>query len=64
MRLAYAIPTFHNPTGDVMPEARRRTLRARRRDLGLTVVEDLTPGLRVRRPGRRRPSPPSTRRVA
>ncbi len=43
MRLAYVIPTFQNPTGATMPEARRRTLARHARDLGFTVVEDLTP---------------------
>ena len=43
MRLAYVIPTFQNPTGAIMPEARRRTLARHARELGFTVVEDLTP---------------------
>jgi DNA-binding transcriptional MocR family regulator len=43
MRLAYTIPTFHNPTGTIMSEARRRTFARLARDLGVTVVEDLTP---------------------
>jgi DNA-binding transcriptional MocR family regulator len=43
LRLAYTIPTFHNPTGAIMPEARRRTFARLARDLGITVVEDLTP---------------------
>ena len=39
----YCVPTFHNPTGAVMPEANRRALAelALRRDL--IVVEDLAP---------------------
>ena len=40
----YVVPTFHNPTGAVMPDANRRALAelALRRDL--IVVEDLAPG--------------------
>ena len=43
MRLVYVIPTFQNPTGATMPEARRRTLARLARELGFSVVEDLTP---------------------
>ena len=45
----YVVPTFHNPTGAVMPEATRRTLAelALRRDL--IVVEDLSPETTVSR---------------
>jgi DNA-binding transcriptional MocR family regulator len=43
MRLAYVIPTFHNPTGATMPEGRRRTLARLADELSITVVEDLTP---------------------
>ena len=43
MRLAYLIPTFQNPTGATMPEARRRTVARLARELGFSVVEDLTP---------------------
>ena len=53
IRLAYVVPTFHNPTGATMPEARRRDL--------------ATHGSRVRVPGRRGPHPgyePRARRAA
>lgn len=43
IRMAYVIPTFHNPTGAVMPESRRRDLVQRARQDGFQVVEDLTP---------------------
>ena len=45
----YVVPTFHNPTGAVMPEANRRALAelALRRDL--IVVEDLAPETTVSR---------------
>ncbi len=45
----YVVPTFHNPTGAVMPDATRRTLAelAVRRDL--IVVEDLAPETTVSR---------------
>ena len=45
----YVVPTFHNPTGAVMPDANRRALAelAIRRDL--IVVEDLAPETTVSR---------------
>jgi DNA-binding transcriptional MocR family regulator len=43
IRMAYVIPTFQNPTGAVMPEARRRDLVDRALDGGFQIVEDLTP---------------------
>jgi DNA-binding transcriptional MocR family regulator len=43
VRLAYVVPTYHNPTGATMPEARRRELAASAAELGFHVVEDLTP---------------------
>ena len=43
VRLAYVVPTYHNPTGATMPEARRRALAASAAELGFHVVEDLTP---------------------
>lgn len=43
IRLAYVIPTFQNPTGAVMPEARRADLVRRAQAGGFQVVEDLTP---------------------
>lgn len=43
LRLAYVIPTFHNPTGSTMPEHRRRTLARMAPELGFSIVEDLTP---------------------
>jgi DNA-binding transcriptional MocR family regulator len=43
VRLAYVVPTFHNPTGVTMPEARRRALVDSAGEYGFRVVEDLTP---------------------
>jgi DNA-binding transcriptional MocR family regulator len=43
VRLAYVVPTFHNPTGVTMPEARRRELARSAGEHGFQVVEDLTP---------------------
>ncbi len=43
VRLAYVVPTFHNPTGATMPEARRRELVRAADEHGFQVVEDLTP---------------------
>ena len=45
VRLVYVIPTFQNPTGAVMPEARRRELARLAGESGFLVVEDLTPDL-------------------
>ena len=42
VRLAYVVPTFHNPTGATMPEARRRELARAAGEFGFQVVEDLT----------------------
>jgi DNA-binding transcriptional MocR family regulator len=39
-RLLYLIPTFHNPTGVVMPEPARREVARLAADLQLPVVED------------------------
>jgi DNA-binding transcriptional MocR family regulator len=39
-RLVYLIPTFQNPTGGLMPEARRRALARLVRELGVPLVED------------------------
>ena len=54
VRLAYVVPTYHNPTGATMPEGRRRELATAAAELGFHVVEDLTPdtslGLDVPRP--------------
>jgi DNA-binding transcriptional MocR family regulator len=54
VRLAYVVPTYHNPTGATMPEGRRRELATAAAELGFDVVEDLTPdtslGLDVPRP--------------
>jgi DNA-binding transcriptional MocR family regulator len=54
IRLAYVVPTYHNPTGATMPEARRRDLATTAAEFGFQVVEDLTPdtslGLDVPRP--------------
>jgi DNA-binding transcriptional MocR family regulator len=43
VRLVYVIPTYHNPSGAILPEARRRTLARQAAEYGFTVVEDLTP---------------------
>ncbi|HYH92076.1 MAG TPA: PLP-dependent aminotransferase family protein, partial [Candidatus Saccharimonadales bacterium] len=43
VRFAYVIPTFHNPTGVVMPETRRHELAGLAADHGFLIVEDLTP---------------------
>jgi DNA-binding transcriptional MocR family regulator len=43
VRLAYVVPTFHNPTGATMPEARRQDLARAAEEYGFQVVEDLTP---------------------
>ncbi len=43
VRLAYVVPTYHNPTGATMPEARRRELARSAAESGFQVVEDLTP---------------------
>jgi len=43
IRLAYVIPTYHNPTGATMPESRRRELVDVAREGGFRIVEDMTP---------------------
>jgi DNA-binding transcriptional MocR family regulator len=43
VRLAYVVPTFHNPTGATMPEERRRAFAQSAGELGFQIVEDLTP---------------------
>ena len=43
VRLAYVVPTFHNPTGATMPEDRRRALARAAAEHDFQVVEDLTP---------------------
>ena len=35
IRLAYVVPTYHNPTGATMPEARRRDLASAAAEIGL-----------------------------
>ncbi|MCL4545906.1 MAG: PLP-dependent aminotransferase family protein [Chloroflexi bacterium] len=42
VRLVYLMPTFHNPTGAIMPPGRRRRLAQLARDLQVTVIEDLS----------------------
>ena len=49
VRLAYVVPTFHNPTGATMPEARRRDLARAAGEFGFQVVEDLDTRLDPRR---------------
>ena len=41
-RFAYLMPTFHNPTGGVMPERERREIASLAADLQVPIVEDLT----------------------
>jgi DNA-binding transcriptional MocR family regulator len=41
-RFAYVMPTFHNPTGAVMPERERREMAFVANDLQVPIVEDLT----------------------
>jgi DNA-binding transcriptional MocR family regulator len=41
-RLIYVIPSFHNPTGALMPAAARRALARLAAESGTVVVEDLT----------------------
>jgi DNA-binding transcriptional MocR family regulator len=41
-RLAYLIPTFHNPTGALVPEEERREIARVAEGLQLPIVEDLT----------------------
>jgi DNA-binding transcriptional MocR family regulator len=43
VRLAYVVPTFHNPTGATMPEERRRAFARTAGEFGFQIVEDLTP---------------------
>ena len=43
VRLAYVVPTYHNPTGATMPENRRRELARSAAEFDFHVVEDLTP---------------------
>lgn len=38
--LLYTIPTFHNPTGTTLPEARRRAILSLARQYGFLIVED------------------------
>lgn len=47
VRMVYVIPTFQNPTGSVMPEARRRELARMAGEYGFQVIEDLTPDLTI-----------------
>ena len=44
-KAVYLIPTLHNPTTAVMPEARRREIVAVAREHGLAIVEDDVHGL-------------------
>ena len=63
-RLVYLMPTFHNPTGAVMPEALPPRARPpRRARCGIPILEDNTLAPTCRSPAsRRRRSRPSTRR--
>jgi DNA-binding transcriptional MocR family regulator len=40
VRALYVVPTIHNPTGAVMPEARRREIAEIARHYGVAIVED------------------------
>ncbi len=42
VRLAYLMPTFHNPTGALMPERERREIAFLAQELQVPIVEDLT----------------------
>ena len=42
IRAVYVMPTFHNPTGGMMPEPVRRELARLARSSGVTVIEDNT----------------------
>lgn len=39
----FVVPTYHNPTGAIMPEEQRRELARLAAERGIVVVEDLTP---------------------
>jgi DNA-binding transcriptional MocR family regulator len=39
-RLVYVIPTFHNPTGSLLPEAKRREVAGLAEELGVPVIDD------------------------
>lgn len=41
-RFAYLMPTFHNPTGALMPERERREIAHLAQELQVPIVEDLT----------------------
>jgi DNA-binding transcriptional MocR family regulator len=41
-RFAYLMPTFHNPTGAMMPERERREIAYVAQELQIPIVEDLT----------------------
>jgi DNA-binding transcriptional MocR family regulator len=41
-RFAYLMPTFHNPTGALMPERERREIAFLAQELQVPIVEDLT----------------------
>lgn len=41
-RMIYLSPTFHNPTGGVMPAAARERVAGLARETGITIVEDTT----------------------
>ncbi len=41
-RLVYLIPTFHNPTGSVLPEGRRREVAALAEEFDVPVIDDAT----------------------
>jgi len=41
-RLVYLMPTYHNPTGAVMPEASRRALARLSREMRIPILEDNT----------------------
>jgi DNA-binding transcriptional MocR family regulator len=56
VRLVYVIPTFHNPTGAVLPAPARRVLADLAADTQVPILEDLTPaGVEL---GGERPPPP------
>ncbi|HXF72046.1 MAG TPA: PLP-dependent aminotransferase family protein [Actinomycetota bacterium] len=40
--LVYLVPTFHNPTGSLLPEAKRREVAAMAEEFNVPVVDDVT----------------------
>lgn len=60
IRMLYTIPTYHNPTGVTLEEARRREIVALAANAGITIVEDDV----YRELGYDAPTPPSLWSIA